>query len=155
MLLTPRTSKTALLLSLYHDGAGRSTSTGAFTGPISISIGGSRVGQAQRSPTRRALVTTLCVVTHVRTLRVHWRRNVLQQGRFHLKGRGASDAVRSHAERGNEDFAVLLGVGRSADQNQSVREDANCRRRLPTPIRRRKAAKRHKSATGVVSYNEN
>jgi hypothetical protein len=42
-----------------------------------------------------------------------------------------------------------------ATQGQSVFQDAACRRRLPTPIRRRKATKRHKSAPGDASYNEN
>jgi hypothetical protein len=48
------------------------------------------------------LVTTLCVVTHGWTLRDHLWRNPLRQGRFCLKGRRASHAQRSHAERGNE-----------------------------------------------------
>ena len=46
-------------------------------------------------------------------------------------------------------------VPRQAKQGRSVCGDANCRRRLQTPIRYGKATKHGKSATGVASHNEN
>jgi len=81
-----------------------------------------------------SLVTTLCVVTQGRTLRVHWRRNLLQQSQFHPKGRGASNVVRSHAEHGNEDFAVLL----TRPQGNRAIGDRSRLLQNHFPIRRRK-----------------
>jgi len=82
--------------------------------PYPLDGGNAEIRFSTRRVVNHTLVTTLCVVTPRRTLRVHWRRNLLQQSQFHPKGRGASDVVRSHAECGNEDFAVLLVFSQDA-----------------------------------------